>query len=248
MGKATTNPWCCPRTPNWVVAEWMVAPSARPWKSTTRGRGMVDGVVVGVALAGFVGLGVPGAGVVRRNQRATPPTSMSWRAFATAAGWAVAHPDEGTGAPAAIACVVAATPFVPGEFAVAELEQPEHPKARARARAETGPAHLFVIAFVMGCSEPHGPEIRPVDIGIWGFPSFRLGRTPDPARSLGEGRHGRVGSIGSVSGPSRRTWPFPIRTDVRRVPHLRRTFGPRVGWSSSVRIDAAQSGPRRLLG
>ncbi|MBF6556362.1 MAG: hypothetical protein IVW52_09350 [Acidimicrobiales bacterium] len=100
----------------------------------------------------------------------------------------MAHPDEGTGAPVAIACVVAATPFVPGEFAVAELEQPEHPKARARARAETGPAHLFAIAFVMGCSEPHGPEIRLVDIGIWGFPSFRLGRTPDPNPIAGGGQ------------------------------------------------------------
>src|SRR5580704_1523867 len=241
LGKATTNPWRCPRAPNWVVAEWMEAPSARPWKSTTRGRGVVEGAPVGVALAGFVGLGAPGAGVVSRNHRATPPTSMSWRAFATAAGWAMAHPDEGTGAPVATACVAPAPSFVPGEFAVAELEQPEHPKARARARtrtrAETGPANLFVTAFVMRCSEPHQPEIRPVDIRIWAFIPLRHGRTPDSSPSAGEDRHGRAGRTGSVR-PRRRTWPFPIRTDVRRVPHLSRTFGLRLGRSSSVRIDA----------
>ena len=99
-GKATTNPSCCPRTPNWVVSEWMTAPSARPWKSRTSGRA-ASWVVEVVEGRTLVGLGVLGAGVSSRYQRAAPSTVRFWRRLVTegADGWA--HPEEGTGAPPA---------------------------------------------------------------------------------------------------------------------------------------------------
>src|SRR5665213_3887776 len=64
LGKATTNPSFCPRAPNWVVVEWMTAPSASPWKSRTNGRGTAPPVVAGTVFldAAVMVLGVVAAG------------------------------------------------------------------------------------------------------------------------------------------------------------------------------------------
>ncbi len=94
-GKATSKPSCWPRAPNWVVSAWRDAPSASPWKSSTRGRG--TGAVVGGVVASAVGLGVPGAGVVTRYQRGVPSTNTpcSWSVTDAPAG--DSQPEDGTG-------------------------------------------------------------------------------------------------------------------------------------------------------
>src|SRR5664280_2957576 len=76
LGKATTKPSFCPRAPNWVVVEWMTAPSASPWKSRTSGRGTAAPAAVGTVFlgAGVVVIGVVAAGVVSRYHREAPPT------------------------------------------------------------------------------------------------------------------------------------------------------------------------------
>ena len=48
FGVATMKPLCWASFPNWVICTWTVAPSDRPWKSTTKGTGLRPSVCRGV--------------------------------------------------------------------------------------------------------------------------------------------------------------------------------------------------------
>ena len=126
LGNTATKPSFCPRAPNMVVSEWMTAPSSRPWKSTTNGLGVADPVEAADACA--VGLGTPGAGVLRRYQRVAPSTSIFWRWLVNGPVCGVAQPEEGTAGPVATGAVVAAaTPaavWAVVEVEAVEVEQP----------------------------------------------------------------------------------------------------------------------------
>src|ERR1700722_19199144 len=104
LGNTATNPSFCPSAPNIVVAEWITAPSERPWKSTTSGLGIG---VPAVAVDGLVAVSprVVGEGVLRRYQRDVPSTSMSCRWLVTGPLWGLAHPAEATGGPVATSTV-----------------------------------------------------------------------------------------------------------------------------------------------
>ncbi len=116
-GNTTTNPSACAFGLNCVVTACTVAPSARPCRSTTSGKGPLLGV----------------GGVVSRYQRATPSTVMSWRCSATAALAAAGfeHPGEATGRPA----LPSAAPVPAAELPTRGDEQA--PTRAARTRAAT---------------------------------------------------------------------------------------------------------------
>src|ERR1700722_14206973 len=84
------NPLAWALASNWVVSASNAAPSARPWRSTTRGMGPAPASLGG---------GVTG------YQRSTPSTVMSWRCSVTAAAADVEvpadveQPGDGTGGP-----------------------------------------------------------------------------------------------------------------------------------------------------